>query len=487
MAEETGRVRNDAMPGNPRYQPKGLIPYFGHDDSYRGPIEVELACLKTLGDIGVVPGETMQLLTPQLEHKLLTEITATEVDAVERSVTHHDIRALVRCMRDRMPSELGRWVHVPMTSYDALESGRALVFLKAFSEVTEPSIGQVVRSLTRVIRKHAETLMMGRTHGQHAMPITVGFWLATILSRLLYNWQQMDQYASHITGKISGAVGAYNAQVGLGIAERCGEFTFEQRVLDKLGLMPASISTQILPPEPLAYFLYSHVLMSAAIGQLGRDCRQLARSEIGEIAEPFGSKQSGSSTMAHKRNPFRLEGLEGDYFKQVGELQKVVLALISEGQRDLVGSRLMRDFPIIVINLQTQLDALNRTPKDSDETFLERLQICEEALERNFAQSAGLVISEPMYIALVMAGYDGDAHDLVNHGLTPFAIDAGVDLRTAAASMAQDDDELAAAWERIPTEVRNLFYHPERYCGLAAEKALEVVGQAERMLDELIG
>src|SRR5207247_2356193 len=104
----------------------------------------------------------------------------------------------------------------------------------------------------------------GRTHGQHALPITVGFWFATILSRLLHNAHRMDEYEQQLVGKISGAVGACNAIEGLGIAKKCGSRTFEQRVFDKLNLREPNISTQIAPPEPLAYFLFSCVMQSAA-------------------------------------------------------------------------------------------------------------------------------------------------------------------------------------------------------------------------------
>jgi adenylosuccinate lyase len=91
---------------------------------------------------------------------------------------------------------------------------------------------------------------IGRTHGQHALPITAGFWSATILSRILTNIQSANSAAEKLAGKISGAVGVHDAQVGLGIAARCGDKTFEERVLEKLGLKAAPISTQILPPEP---------------------------------------------------------------------------------------------------------------------------------------------------------------------------------------------------------------------------------------------
>lgn len=195
---------------------------------------------------------------------------------------------------------------MPLTSYDALDTARALQFVRAHSVVRQRA-DTVVGLLVEQVDRFAAQPQIGRTHGQHALPITVGFWFATILNRVLADIQSANDAAEKLVGKISGAVGVYNAQVGLGIAARAGERTFEARVLEKLGLRPSPISTQILPPEPLADYLFACVKLSAAFGQFGRDGRHLMRTEIGELGEPFEKGQVGSSTMAHKRNPITFE------------------------------------------------------------------------------------------------------------------------------------------------------------------------------------
>lgn len=301
---------NLALPGNPRYQPKSLVDIFGYDNLYVPVAEVELAGLKVLAKIGVISKEEFAQLTPAMEDRIL-QIRTSDVDELERKVTKHDIRALVRIIQEMLPENLRRWVHVPFTSYDPLETGRILQYCRAQRLVLKPKSNEVTKILSGLVRKYADTLQIGRTHGQNALPITVGFWLATILSRIVYNIQQMNYFASGLVGKISGAVGAGNAVQALGIAEKCGTASFQQRVLAELNLYPASISTQILPPEPLAYFLYSCLMLSASFGQLGRDCRHLMRSEIAEIGEPFIAGQVGSSTMAQKRNPITFENLCG--------------------------------------------------------------------------------------------------------------------------------------------------------------------------------
>ncbi len=404
-------MQNLSLPGNPRYQPRDLQPHFGYDNLFQAVAEVEIATIRTLAEIGIIPEADIALLTPEIEQQLLS-ITTTEVDDVERNVTKHDIRAWVRIAQGKVDPKLRRWIHVPLTSYDALDTARALQFVRGH-EVVKRLTDKVIGHFVEQVNMFAAHPQIGRTHGQHALPITVGFWFATILSRILTNIQSANDAAKKLVGKISGAVGVYNAQVGLGIAARCGDKTFEERVLEKLGLKPAPISTQILPPEPLADYLFACVKLSASLGQFGLDCRQLMRTEIGELCEPFEKGQVGSSTMAHKRNPINFEGLEGGWKKNKIEFGKILECMTSEHQRDLVGSSIVRDFPTIVVNLVNQLNTLLR--EANGKPFICRISVDEVALKRNFETQGDAIIAEPIYIALQMAGYEGDAHELVNH------------------------------------------------------------------------
>ncbi len=475
-------MSNLTLPGNPRYQPKNLQDIWGYDVLYLPVGQVELASLRVLAEIGVIPKSDIDKLTPLTEQNIL-EILTTAVDETERKHTKHDIRAWVRLAQNKCTPELGRWLHLVLTSYDPLDTARALQFMRAHQLVLAPALERLIGIFSQLVTKYAGTVQIGRTHGQHALPITVGFWLATILSRILYNAKKVDEYAAGLVGKISGAVGAYNAQVGLGIAEKCGEVSFEERVLAKLGLKPAPISTQILPPEPLAYFLFSCVMLSAALAQLGRDCRHLMRTEIAEIGEPFEQGQVGSSTMAHKRNPINFENLEGMYIRTKNEFGKVLDTLISEHQRDLVASSVYRDFPIMVVNLVQQLNTLLRQ-NDQGITFLERLSVDQSNLKRNFTMSAHVILAEPLYIAIQMAGYKGDAHKLINERAVSLAQQTGGKLVDVVKHIAESDAELWSALRNIPDEVIELMYHPENYIGLAQVKAEGVIRQANNYLSD---
>ena len=473
-------MANLMMAGNPREQPRDLIPYFGYDNLMRPLGRVEIAGMDVLGDLGIISAEDYRLLTPEVRENVLV-ISTTEVDRVEREITKHDVRAWTMLAKERLPEPLHRWVHVPYTSYDGLDTARIYMFLGAYHFVIVPKLKRTVRLLADMADRFSGQVQIGRTHGQHALPITVGFWLSTLLSRILYNWEEVDSKAEALVAKISGAVGAYNAQVALGIEEKCGRKSFETRVLAKLGLEPARISTQILPPEPLAYFLHSMLMLTGAFAQLGRDCRQLMRTEIAEVAEEFEQGQSGSSTMAHKRNPINFEKIEGTHLKTVAEYLKVLLTLISEHQRDLVNSTVMRDFPVIPINLTVQLDTLLRENKQKV-PFLQRITISPAMCERNFGLKRNVVLAEPLYIALQMAGYKGDAHKLINEQAVPRAEAENRMLVDVLRSMSEQDSELAASFDQMPKDLIEQFRFPEKYIGKAVEKTREIVAIANEQV-----
>ncbi len=481
-------MSNLALPGNPRYQPKDLESVFGYDNLFRAVAEVEIATMRTLAEIGIIPLDDIALLTPAVEQELLA-ITTSEVDRVEKSdtqkyglKTQHDIRAWVRIAQSKIDPRLQRWVHVPLTSYDVLDTARAIQFARGH-EVVKQFTDKVIGHFVEQVRAFALLPQIGRTHGQHALPITVGFWLATILNRVLANIQSANTAAENLVGKISGAVGAYNAQVGLGITARCGTKTFEACVLEKLGLKPAPISTQILLPEPLADYLFACIKLSATFGQFGRDARHLMRTEIGELGEPFEKGQVGSSTMAHKRNPLNFENLEGTWIKNQIEFGKVLATMVSEHQRDLVGSSIARDFPTIVVNLVNQLNTLLR--ESGGKPFISRISVDEAALKRNFEAQGDAILAEPIYIALQMAGYEGDAHELVNHVALPYSKQHGLSLLEATRFALEHQHThtlMSRVWENIPPETIQMLSKPETYTGAAATKAYAIAKAAEEYL-----
>ncbi len=478
--------KNLILPGNPRYQPKEMINFFGYDNLYQKAVDVEMKTLEVLiEDIDPSLLSLNNIITWS-EIIGLENITTTQVDKVEREDTKHDVRALVKIIQELLrenPSGIKQLIHIPLTSYDVLDTARILQFRDAYNLALKPALMRVTCDLTQLTIEYSDQIQIGRTHGQHALPITVGFWLATILNRLIENWERLDNASKRLEGKISGAVGAYNAQVGLELTSG-GKETFEERVLAKLGLKPARISTQILAPERLADYLFACNLLTATLGQFGRDCRHLMRSEIGEITESFEAGQVGSSTMHHKRNPINFENLEGMWWRTKNEFGKLQDILISEHQRDLVNSSVLRDLPIIPINLQNQLNTLLRE-KDG-KSFLKRIKFDEVRLKENFEMNANFVMAEPIYIALQLYGYEGDTHHLVSHKLLPEAKKHGISLMSALENEANKADaKLKEVMKKIPRDILNLLRDPQSYTGHAYQKAMEVAIMAENFVDTI--
>lgn len=478
---------NLSLPGNPRYQPKDLQAVFGYDNLYRCIAEVEIATVQTLAEVGIIPASDVVHLTSVIKQELLA-ITTSEVDHVERTETKHDIRAWVKIAQAKVDPGLRRWIHIPLTSYDVIDTARALQFRRGHDVVSRLT-REVIRCFIDQVERYKAVPQIGRTHGQHALPITVGFWLATILQRLVENAKSADEASQLFVGKIAGAVGTYNAQVALGISERCGSASFEQRVLDKLGLQPAGISTQIVPPEPLADYLFDCLKLSATLGQFGRDARHLMRTEIGELLEPFEAGQVGSSTMAHKRNPINFENIEGTWQKNQAEFFKVMSTMVSEHQRDLTGSCIARDFPTIMVNLVSQLNTLLRPDKEGI-PFMSRIRIDEEAVRRNLSMQGDVILAEPMYIALQMAGFEGDAHHLVNHVALPYQQKSGGTLFDALFEYALpehfngDETKTDEIFGHLPEGFSELCEVPSAYVGSAVEKCERVVECAELYLSQ---
>jgi adenylosuccinate lyase len=473
---------NLILPGNFRYQPKNLQAIFGYDHSYLGLALVEIAVLKANHDIGIIPDEDFAELTPEKEDELKL-IYATSVDKIERSITKHDVRAWVRRAERILGKKLGRWLHIPLTSYDPLDTGRILLYRLAFENSLSPSIKRVISLFADKAEENVGVPQIGRTHLKYALPITIGFWLANILYRIIYNYQRMEGASQMLVGKISGAVGGYNAQVALGFEERSQRLfhkSYEDLVLEKLNLRASPISTQILPPEPLAYFLFSATMLSASLSQFGRDGRILMGDDIGEIAESFEATQVGSSTMAGKRNPINFENVEGTWIKTKNEFGKVMDCTVSELQRVLVQSSPARDFPTILVDLQLQLDTLSRKDKKGV-PFISRIGVDQARCLENLKKSAPIIMAEPLYISMMMGGYKGDAHDFVNHQLTDRAKQEKRLMVDLYEEMMRKRKSLRQVRKNIPDKNWELLRHPENYLGKTVEKTREIIELARKV------
>ncbi|MGE5508706.1 MAG: lyase family protein [Chitinophagales bacterium] len=419
----------------------------------RYQLEVEAALVEGLAREGLCPASVAVEV-----REAIGQVTAEEV-AEEEERTRHNIRALVNCVQRRVSEAARPYVHFSVTSADVMDTANALRYQAVTREVALPALLRLARVLLGLAEREQRTLQIGRTHGQHAVPITFGYACAVYLDRLGRRIKAVEAAARELRGKLSGAVGAYNApSLFLADARR-----FEEEVLGRLGLKPAGAATQVVEPEFMADYAHALVSTFGVLANLADDFRHLQRSEIAEVGEHFGATQVGSSTMPHKRNPWNLEHVKSLYKEFMPRMITVYLDQISEHQRDLTNSASARFTVEVVAGLVFAADRLARV--------LERLAVNEAAMARNFGQSRESLIAEPLYLCLAAAGHP-DAHEAVRQ-LTLEAERTGRGVAECAAEHA----ELAPYLARFTEGQRAVLERPEEYTGLAQRRTAELCAE----------
>jgi adenylosuccinate lyase len=339
---------------------------------------------------------------------------------------------------------------------DVVDTANAWRYREAVDRVLLPRLGLLASRLIALAEGEADTAQAGRTHGQHAVPITFGFAVAEYVSRL-GNRILFLRWAAHaLPGKLSGAVGAYNAPSLLTKDPRA----LERRYLAHLGLVPASHSTQIVEPEAWSDLAHACVTALGVMANLADDMRHLQRTEIAEIAEPFRAEQVGSSTMPQKRNPVSFENVKSIWKAFMPRVITTYLDQISEHQRDLTNSASQRFSGEL---LAATAYAATRLGASIDGIRIER-----ERMKANLGLSKGGIIAEALYVLLAKHGHH-DAHEAVRR-LTLEADRSGKGMLELAAL----DPELRPVLASLTPDERRVLDQPEEYRGLAADVARDV-------------
>jgi adenylosuccinate lyase len=256
--------------------------------------EVELAVIETQEQFGAIPKGTARQLRKKVKH-----IDAARISEIEQR-TQHDLVAFVEYIGERAPSQ-SRYFHRGMTSSDVIDTVTGIQ-MKQSLELIITALKETEKTLAMQARRYKDTAMIGRTHGMHAQPITFGLKLAVWYAELERHQERLKQALPRIVkGKLSGAVGTY-AQI---------EPRVEKSVMKKLGLTSDEASTQIIQRDRHAEYLSLFALLAASLEKFALEIRNLQRTEIGEVQEPFGAGQKGSSAMPHKKNPVKCEQLCG--------------------------------------------------------------------------------------------------------------------------------------------------------------------------------
>jgi len=378
-------------------------------------LEVELAALDGWASLGVVPERTVARIRADARPPTPDAIAARERE------TGHDVAAFVDALADMLGEE-GRWLHYGLTSSDVLDTALSLAVQDAGALVLE-GIERAFEAVAARAEEHRLTLCMGRTHGVHAEPTTFGLKLAGWAFTL-----ERDRTGDPLAvaglrvGKLSGVVGQYAAV----------DPEVERVACERLGLEPAPSSTQILQRDRHAELLAALAVLASSLDRFATEIRHLARTEVREVEEPFGTGQKGSSAMPHKRNPIVSERICG--------LARVVRANAMVGlenvalwhERDISHSSAER---VVLPDSFLAVDYM----LDRFAWLVEGLVVRSEQMRANVEAARGLYASQRLLLALVESGLArDDAYRRVQrHALR--AWDEGLDFR----ELVRADDELA--------------------------------------------
>ena len=379
-------------------------------------LEVELAALDGWAEVGAVPREAAEAIRQGAVPPSPERVAEIE------EVTQHDVAAFVDAVAGDLGAD-GRWLHYGLTSSDVLDTALALQVREAGQLILE-GIERALEAVARRAEEHRDTVMVGRTHGVHAEPISFGAKLAGWAFELDRNRERVARALEGMrVGKLAGAVGTYAG----------GDPEVERISCERLGLVPESAATQVVPRDRHAELLSVLALCASSLERFATEVRHLARTEVGEVQEPFGRGQKGSSAMPHKRNPVVAERICG--------LSRIVRAAALVGfenvplwhERDISHSSAER---VVLPDAFLALDYMI----DRFAWLVEGLIVDAERMRSNLEASHGLVFSQRVLTALVAGGLARDeAYRLVQrHAMR--AWEKGLDFR----ELVESDPEIAS-------------------------------------------
>lgn len=341
--------------------------------------DVEIAICEVHAERGDIPKDALT------DIRTKATFTLERSDEIEKE-TRHDLMAFVRNLSETTgPS--GRYIHFGVTSYDVIDTALGIM-LRNSCDVLITSADKLAAQVARLAREHADTPMIGRTHGIHAEPITFGFKCANWYGELMRNRARLEDVRKQVAvGKVSGAVGVH----GVNSPE------LETAVCRRLGLEPDPATTQIVNRDRHAAFLNALALLGAGLERIATELRNLQRTEILEVQESFAAGQTGSSAMPHKRNPWNSETVCGLARLLRGNAHAMLESVATWHERDLTNSSLERIvFPDSCHLADFMLGRLT--------TILTGLQVFPENMEANLRKMGDLVFSEHVMIALIGTG-----------------------------------------------------------------------------------
>ncbi|MBS3778093.1 MAG: adenylosuccinate lyase [Candidatus Thermoplasmatota archaeon] len=439
-----------------RYGRKEIRNIFGEEQRLQYLLTVEAALARAHVKIGNIPQEAADEITKKASTE---KVKVSRVKEIEKE-TKHDIMAVTKALAEVCNGDAGKYIHLGATSYDIVDTANALQFVEA-TTILSKQLKHLRSALVTLAKKHRKTVMLGRTHGQHTIPMTFGLKMAGYAMEVDRHLERMHELKSRLfIGKLSGAVGT-----GAALGEHALEL--QQTMLTDLKLGIEDVSTQIVCRDRYNELLCLLANIATSMEKFATEIRNLQRDEIREVAESFDvKKQVGSSTMPHKRNPITSE--------QVSGLSRVVRSFLTPcfenaiqwHERDLCNSSSER---FIIPHSLILTDWIVYKMTD----VFTHLSVFPDRMKENMKISNGLPMAESLMTTLVQHGMGrGDAHELMRKT----ALNAAAENISLKEAFMKENEKKELLTEKEVDYALN----PENYLGATDEIIKRVIKKLDR-------
>jgi adenylosuccinate lyase len=437
-----------------RYRYPEMYAVFTEEAKLQSWLDVEVALAWAHAELGTIP----RAAAKEIEKKAKVGVVKVErVKEIEEK-TRHDLLAMVYALQEVCEGDAGGYIHLGATSYDTEDTALALQLRKAM-DIIEGDLKALLKVLLDKAAEHRETVCIGRTHGQHALPMTYGLKFALWASEVGRHLDRLAETRKRVeVGKMSGAVGTMAS---------FGEKGFEvQRLtMERLGLEPALITNQIIQRDRHAELQCLLALIAGTLDKMGRELRNLQRTEIAEISEPL---RSPSSTMPQNQNPSNTERICGLARVIRGSVNASLESIALEHERDISNSGVER------INIPEGFILTDYILRQTT-GIVKGLSFDSDNIERNLNMTLGLILTERVMIELVGKGVGRqEGHELMRR----LALKAWAEKRPLRQVMEEDEE----ATRLITPEEMDEWLNPHTYIGTSVEQVDRAVAELRKKL-----
>ena len=433
-----------------RYNTKEMLAIFQEENILQKRLDVEAALARAEAAAKLIPKNAAEEITKKADVKIVKLERVKEIEAQ----IDHDLMAIVKALTEKCSPEAGKFVHFGATSYDIVDTAWALILREALKLVKEDLV-KFKKILLEKAENYKKLVMVGRTHGQHATPITLGLKFAVWAAEVQRHLERVEKAIEIVSvGKLTGAVGT-------GAALGKSSLKIQELLMKELGLGVPLATNQVLQRDRHAEAIISLSFIGQTLEKIAKEIRNLQRTEIGEVEEPFREKQVGSSTMPQKRNPHKSERICG--IARVIKANAIVSLdnIPLEHERDLTDSSAER------IILPESFILTHYILREA-QNIISGLRVNEKNIRKNLKLTRGRIMGEALMQKLVEKGVPRqEAHELV---------------RVAAMERFEKDIEMATALINSG-KVKGLLslkeiedvLNPENYIGAAVEQIENVI------------